>query len=77
LVGLEILDIRDCLASGQISDSIGKLENLSELKLYNTGLSGLVPSALGNLTQLKVLFPGQFGRPNSSKLGELKEFVCL
>jgi hypothetical protein len=26
---------------------------------------------------LKVLFPGQFGRPNSSKLGELKEFVCL
>jgi Leucine-rich repeat (LRR) protein len=39
-----------------IPDSIGKLENLVELGLYRTSLSGFIPSSLGNLTQLSRLY---------------------
>ncbi|CAD6239809.1 unnamed protein product [Miscanthus lutarioriparius] len=62
------------LVGRAIPESIGRLENLVELGLYNTSLSGLIPPTLGNLTQLNRLYAyyGNLEGPIPRSLGNLK-----
>ncbi|MDE2794551.1 MAG: Ig-like domain-containing protein [Gemmatimonadota bacterium] len=67
---------------GSIPPDLGRLANLTELRLNNTGLTGRIPSELGNLSRLSVLslygnsltggIPPEFG--NLSSLGVLALF---
>jgi hypothetical protein len=60
-----------------IPDSIGKLENLVELGLYRTSLSGFIPSSLGNLTQLIRLYAYYaIWRDQFQQTWEIEESVC-
>ncbi|KAK1384466.1 putative leucine-rich repeat receptor-like protein kinase [Heracleum sosnowskyi] len=52
---LQLLDVSSCGFNGSIPYQIGMLSNLKSLNLVNNGLSGKLPSSLGNLTQLQTL----------------------
>jgi Leucine-rich repeat (LRR) protein/pimeloyl-ACP methyl ester carboxylesterase len=58
---------------GTISISLGNLENLQYLDLYNNQLSGTIPSSLGNLESLQSLdlYGNQLGGTIPSSLGNL------
>ncbi|KAI4370796.1 hypothetical protein MLD38_019106 [Melastoma candidum] len=52
---LEFLDLSNTGFGGKLPDSIGTLENLTDLHLINCSFTRAVPKSLGNLTRMKSL----------------------
>jgi Leucine-rich repeat (LRR) protein len=62
-----------------IPEIIGKLNNLVDFGLHNTGLSGFIRFSLGNLTQLSGLYAyyGNLEGPIPPSLRKLKNLFVL
>ncbi|CAK8572767.1 unnamed protein product [Lathyrus sativus] len=64
------LELRNCLITGPILDSIGKMESLKTLDLSSNRLTGLIPDSFENLENINFMF-----LTNNSLSGTTPEWI--
>ncbi|XP_058076421.1 leucine-rich repeat receptor protein kinase EMS1-like [Magnolia sinica] len=78
---LEWLDLQDCLMTGSILESLGRLPFLNMISLYRNSLNGTLPTTFGQLSKLRYLdissntLTGIVSESHFEKLFELKTLM--